>query len=121
MKKVSFYWALPMGLLTVAAQVLNFYVRFGRWNTDAFFLDYLLMFLAGALGGLILIFFLNRQASSEKRWIVLIAFLLGSPVALFMMILGGLLGLPGILILPQIPWALFAWIGSLVAKSVSRG
>jgi hypothetical protein len=46
---------LLVGLLAIAAQVVAFYVRFGRWNTDAFILDYLLIFLAGALGGLILI------------------------------------------------------------------
>lgn len=48
------------------------------------------------------------------------AFLLISPVALFMMIGGGLLGPLGVLIFPQIPWALFTWIGSLVARFVSR-
>src|SRR5688572_19541171 len=120
LKKISPYWALLVGLLDVAGQVLTFYVRFGRLNTDAFILDYLLIFLAGALGGLILIFFLNRQSSSDARFIVLVAFLLASPIALFLMIAGGLLGIPGLLILPQIPWALFAWIGSFVGKRVSR-
>ena len=121
MKNVSSYWALVVGLLVVAAQVITFYVRFGRWNTNAFFLDYLLMFLAGTLGGLILIYFLNRQPSSDARWIVTIAFLLASPLALIMMLAGGLIGIVGILIFPQIPWALFSWIGSLIAKRVSRG
>jgi hypothetical protein len=120
MKKVSWYWALLVGLLVVAAQVITFYIRFGRWNTNAFIVDYLLIFLAGALGGLILIYFLNRQPSSDARFIVTIAFLLATPLALIMMIAGGLLGIPGILIFPQIPWALFSWIGSLVAKRVSR-
>ena len=119
-KKIPLQWALLVGLLAVAAQVLTFYVRFGRWNTDAFIVDYLFIFLAGALGGLILIYFLNRQSSLDARFIVVIAFLLASPLALFMMIGGGLLGLPGILILPQIPWALFAWIGSFVGKRLSR-
>ena len=120
MKKVPLYWALIVGLLVVAAQVITFYVRFGRWNTDAFFLDYLLMFLAGALGGLILIYFQNQQPSVDARFIVTIAFLLASPLALIMMIAGGLLGVIGILLFPQIPWALFSWIGSLVGRRVSR-
>ena len=120
LKRIPFQWAFLVGLLTVAAQVLTFYLRFGRWNTDAFIVDYLFIFLAGALGGLILIYFLNRQSSLDARFIVVIAFLLASPLALFMMIGGGLLGLPGILILPQIPWALFAWIGSFVGKRLSR-
>jgi len=51
---------------------------------------------------------------------VLIAFLLASPIALFLMIAGGLLGIPGILLLPQIPWALSVWIGSFVGKRLSR-
>jgi hypothetical protein len=120
MKKISPYWALLVGLLIVAAQVITFYVRFGRWNMDAFILDYLLIFLAGALGGLILIYFLNRHSSLDARFVVLIAFLLASPLALFMMIGGGLLGIPGILILPLIPWALFTWIGSFVGRRLSR-
>ena len=110
-----------VGLLVVVAQVITFYIRFGRWNNNALFLDYLLMFAAGALGGLILIYFQNRQPSLNARWIVLIAFLLASPLALSMMIAGGLLGIPGILIFPQIPWALFSWLASLVGRRVSRG
>jgi hypothetical protein len=120
-QKVSLYWALVVGLLSVAAQALTYYFRFGRWNTDATLTEYLLFFLAGALGGVILIYFLNHQVSARRRRVVLIAFLLASPIALFLMIAGGLLGPIGVLILPQIPWALFAWIGSWVGKFVSRG
>ncbi len=119
-KRIPFQWSLLVGLFTVAAQAVTFYLRFDRWNTDAFIVDYLLIFVAGALGGLILIYFLNRQSSLDARFIVVIAFLLASPLALFMMIGGGLLGLPGILILPQIPWALFTWIGSFIGKRLSR-
>jgi len=39
---------------------------------------------------------------------------------LITMIAGGLLGPIGVLLFPQIPWALFTWIGSLVAKFISR-
>jgi hypothetical protein len=119
-KRIPIQWALLVALLIVAAQVLTFYVRFGRWNTDAFIVDYLLIFLAGALGGIILIYFLNGQSSLDARFIVVIAFVLASPIALFMMIGGGLLGIPGILILPQIPWAIFTWIGSFVGQRLSR-
>ena len=120
MKTIPLYRALLVGLLVLLAQVISFYILFGRWNTNAFFVDYLLIFLAGSLGGLILIYFLNRQPSADARFIVLIAFLLASPLALIAMIGGGLFGLLGILILPQIPWALFAWLGSLVGGRVSR-
>jgi hypothetical protein len=120
MKRVSLSWALLVGLLAIAGQMITYYVRFGHWNTDAFIVDYLFIFLAGALGGLILIYFLNRQSSTDARFVVLMAFLLGSPIALFLMIAGGLLGILGILLLPQIPWAFFVWIGSFVGKRLSR-
>jgi hypothetical protein len=120
-RTISAYWAFVVGLLAIVVQVLTFYLRFGRWNTDARFAEYLFFFLAGALGGSILIFFLNRQASVTVRWIVLAGFLIASPVALFMMVGGGLLGPLGVLVFPQIPWALFTWLGSWVGKLISRG
>ncbi len=120
MKTLSPLWSCLVGLLTVLYQVVTFYVRFGRWNTDASITDYVSFFLAGALGGWILVFFLNRQATSARRWVVLIAFLLASPVAMFMMLGGGLLGPLGTLIFPQVPWALFSWLGSLAGRLVLR-
>lgn len=118
MKKISPYWALLVGLLSIVAQIITFYVRFGRFNTDATLAQFLFFYLSGALGGWILISFLNRQASTRARWVVLVAFLIASPVALFLMLVGGLLGPIGVLIFPQIPWALFTWIGALVARFV---
>ena len=118
MKKISPYWSLLIGLLTIAYQVVTFYARFGRWNTDAFFFDYILFFLAGVLGGLILIYFLNNQTNAAKRWVVLVAFLLATPIAMLFILGGGLLGWIGIILLPQIPWALVTWIGSLVGKLI---
>jgi len=120
MKAVSVYWALLVGLLAVAAQVLTYLLRFGRWNTVSPFVDYLFFFLAGTMGGWILIFFLNRQPSAGRRRIVLFAFLLASPLALFMMVGGGLLGPLGVFLFPQIPWTISAvfgsWAGGLLAK-----
>jgi hypothetical protein len=117
-KKVSVYWVFLVGLLTVAAQIIAFYVRFGRWNTDATFVDYLSFYVAGTLGGLILIYFLNKQPTPTRWWIVLIAFLVASPFAMLFMLGGGLLGWIGVLLFPLIPWALFTWIGSLVGRIV---
>ena len=116
MKPLSAYWALVAGLLSVAVQVIIFYLRFGRWNTQATWVEFVFFFLAGSLGGSILVFFLNRQTTARGRSIVLAMFLLVSPLALFMMIGGGLLGPLGVLIFPQIPWALFSWMGSLAEK-----
>jgi len=95
-----------------------FYVRFSRMNTDATTLDYILFFAAGTVGGLILIYFLNRQTSNGKRWVVLIAFLLATPVAMIFILGGGMLGWIGVILFPQIPWALITWIGSLIGKLV---
>lgn len=120
MKSISAYWAFLVGLLCVAGQVITYYLRFGRWNTESPVTDYLFFFLAGSLGGLIMIFFLNRQTSTRGRLSVLIAFLLASPIALTIMLLGGRLGWPGVLLAPQIPWGLFSWLGSLGEKLVSQ-
>jgi hypothetical protein len=120
-RNLSFAWAAVVGLLSVIAQVVTFYVRFGFFNTQASFANYAAFFLAGTLGGCILIYFLNRQTSSRARRVVLIAFLLASPLALIMMLAGGLVGVIGVLIAPQVPWALITWLGSLVGKRVSQG
>ena len=120
LQKVSLYWALLVGLLSPVAQAFEYYFRFERWNTEATITEYVLFFLAGTLGGVILIFFMNRQASTRRRWVVLIAFLLASWIALIMMIAGGLLGPIGVLLFPQIPWALFTGIGSWLAKFIVR-
>lgn len=116
MKKTQIFGALLVGLLSVAAQIAVFYVRFGKWNTSSTVTDYILFFVAGTLGGLILIYFLNRQHSHTAWSVTLFAFLLASPIALMMMISGGLLGSIGGLVFPQIPWALSAWLGGLVGN-----
>jgi hypothetical protein len=117
----SFAWAVVVGLLSIVAQVVVFYLRFGFFNTQASFENYVAFFLAGTLGGSVLMWFLNRETSPRGRRIVLIAFLLASPLALIMMLAGGLFGPIGVLIAPQIPWALFTWLGALVSKRISRG
>jgi hypothetical protein len=121
MKTLSVYWAALVGVAAIVWQVVTYYVRFGQLNPHAAWTDYLLFFAAGALGGLILIQFLNRQTANGGRWVVLIAFALAFPVAMLFMLGGGLLGFVGILIFPQIPFALFTWIGSLVGRRVFKG
>ena len=120
MKKTQLFGALLVGLLSVVAQIALFYVRFGKWNAYSTVLDYILFFGAGTLGGLILIYFLNRQNSKTAWSVTLLAFLLASPIALVMMVGGGLLGSIGVLVYPQIPWTLFAWLGGLVGNSLEK-
>lgn len=64
---------------------------------------------------MILVFFLNRHDSALARWAVLIAFLLASPVALFLMIGSGLLGVSAF---PQIPRGISM---GLAGRDVGRG
>jgi len=119
MKSIPAYGALLVGLLSVLAQVVTYTLRFERLNTESPFADYIFFFLSGTIGGFILIFFLNRQQTRKGRWIVLIVFLLIAPISLFLMLGGGLFGPWGLLILPQIPWLLFTWLGSLLGRFLS--
>lgn len=121
MRKISPYLSPLVGLFTVAAQILFFYVRFGRMNADAAFMDYVSFFVAGTLGGLVLIYFLNQQINLGRRWVVFAAFLITTPVSMVFMLGSGLLGWIGVILFPQIPWILMTWIGSLVGKWVLIG
>lgn len=120
MKSIPVYWAGLVGLVSVLAQMITYYLRFRRWNTESPFADYFFFFLAGTLGGFILIFFLNRQETRKGRWIVLAAFLLISPLSMLVMLGGGLFGPLGLMIWPQIPWLIFIWLASLLGRSMSR-
>lgn len=120
MKKPQIYWAPLIGLITVVIQNAIYYMRFGKWNTFFTMLDFILFFIAGTLGGLVLFYFLNRQSSKTARTVTIISFLLASPIAMFMMIGGGLLGAIGVIIFPLIPWTLFTWIGGLVGNFFAK-
>jgi hypothetical protein len=115
-KKNQILGALSVGLFSVVAQTAVFFVRFGKWNASSTVLDYLLFFAAGTVGGLILIYILNRQNSKTARSITLLGFLLATPAALMLMTVGGLLGPAGVLIFPQIPWALVAWLAGVLGN-----
>ena len=120
-RKLSIYWSGLVGLLVVALQVIIFYARFGRWNTAAPIIDYLWLFIGGWLGGWLLITTLNRQEAKSAWWSVLVAFLIATPISLFMSVMGGVLGPVGVVVFPLIPWALALWIGTLVGKFLTRG
>lgn len=121
MNKKSLYWVLGVGTFTVLWQVFTFYFRFGQFNPYALWQDYLIFFGTGALGGLVLSLFLNRQRADKAWWAVLIAFAFATPVAMTFMVAGGLYGLAGILLAPLLPWTLVTWLGSLVGKWLTKG
>ena len=119
MKKTSFYWSLLVGAAVIFWQVGLFYIRFGTMNAESGIMDYVMFFLAGVIGGLILIYFLQQQTSTKGWWAVTIAFLLAFPVAMVFLLGGGLFGYLGVVLLPQIPWAIATWVGSLIGKRLS--
>ncbi|MBI3167894.1 MAG: hypothetical protein HYZ22_05415 [Chloroflexi bacterium] len=121
MNKKTLYWALGVGVFAILWQVFTFYFRFGQFNPYALWQDYLYFFFAGALGGLVLSLFLNRQTADKAWWAVLIAFAIATPVAMIFMVGGGLYGLVGILLAPLLPWTLITWLGSLVGKWLTKG
>ena len=120
-KKLSIYWSGLVGLLVVALQLIIFYARFGRWNTDAPLIDYLWLFIGGWLGGWLLITTLNKQNEKAAWWSVLAAFLVATPISLAFSIAGGMLGPVGVVVFPLIPWALGLWIGTLIGRFFTRG
>ena len=120
MNKIAFYWSGIVGLISIVWQVFTYYMRFGKFNEFAGIAEYVMFFLAGTLGGLILIFFLNRQDTIKGWWVVMIAFASATPVAMIFMIGGGLLGFIGTLIFPQIPWGIFTWLGSIIGKFLGK-
>ncbi|HCB01285.1 MAG TPA: hypothetical protein DEP19_02785 [Anaerolineae bacterium] len=120
MNKIAFYWSGIVGLISVVWQIFTYYMRFGKFNEFATVTDYVMFFLAGTLGGLILIFFLNRQETIKGWWVVMIAFASATPVAMIFMLGGGLLSFIGTLIFPQIPWGIFTWLGSILGRFLGK-
>ena len=117
MKKVSYWWAILVGVFAMIAQVAGFYTRFGRLApVESSPLDFLWFFLGGLAGGAVLIYFLNRNTSKTARWVVLIAFLLGAYPAMLAMLGGGLIGVIGIVLFPAIVWGIFTGIGHLIGR-----
>jgi hypothetical protein len=119
-KKISYWWAILIGLVFPIAQIVIYFLRFGEMNPYASILDHLWFFLAGAAGGLLLIELLRRSLTGVQKWIVAVAYLLGTPVSTLMMVGGGLLGPIGIILFPLINWALFSGFGFLVGRYFSR-
>ena len=119
-KKISYGWAALIGLLTPVLQIAIFYFRFQKTNQDSSLLDHIMFFLAGSLGGLILITFLRRSKTRVAKWIVMVTFVLATPIALTGMIVGGLAGPIGVLFMSAILWTIITGMGFLVGRFLSR-
>lgn len=119
-KKISFWWAVPIGLLFPILQIAIYFARFGEMNPYAPVFDYLWFALAGIAGGLLLTFLLGRSTTGLQRWFVGIAFLLAAPISTLMMVGGAVLGPLGIILFPALNWGLFCGFGFLAGRFFSR-
>lgn len=117
---ISYGWAALIGVFFPVLQGSIYYIRFGMRNPYADLLDYSLFFLAGALGGTILITLLRFSRNKLTNRSVIAAFLLSSPLAVMGMLAGSLFGLFGVILLPGAIWAIFTGIGFGLGRFLSR-
>ena len=118
--KPSFLWALAVGLLFPVLQVLISLIRFGQPDPEAPFTDYVWFFLAGALIGAGLIYFLRRSENESIFRAVLIAFVISLPFASFGMVFGGILGVIGVLFLGVSPALFIIAVGYFIGRAFAR-
>jgi hypothetical protein len=119
-KKPSFLWALAIGLAFPLLQVLIYFVRFGRLNPEAPLTDYLLFLLGGVLAGAGLVYFLRRSETAGTFWAVIVAFLISVPLAMFGMVMGGLMGVFGVLLLGVSPSVFITGVGYFIGRALSK-
>ena len=119
-KQISFWWAIPIGLVFPILQIAFQYLRFQELDPFTPMLDYLWYFAAGVAGVLLLFFLLHRSKTTTQKWIVVLAFLLGTPISTLVMAGVGGFGPFGIIFFPLLVWALFSGFGFLVGRFFSR-
>ena len=119
-KKMSFWWSVPIGLVFPVLQIAIYYLRFNEMDPYTPLLDYLWFYMAGVAGVLLLIFLLRRSRTGIQKWLVVIAFLLATPISTSVMVGGGAFGPIGIILAPLFIWTLFCGFGYLVGRFFSR-
>lgn len=119
-KKPSFLWAIAIGLLFPILQVVIFFLRFQNINPDAGLTDYLYFFVTGLLIGVILIYFLRRSDSSNAYRGAMIGFVIGIPLALLGMLLGGLAGAFGAILFGISPNVFTIVLGYFIGRATSK-
>jgi len=119
-KKPSFLWAIAIGILFPVLQVVTFFLRFQNINPDAGLTDYLYFFVAGLLIGVILIYFLRRSDSSSAYRGAMIGFIIGVPLALIGMLLGGLVGAFGAILFGISPNIFTIAVGYFIGRATSK-
>lgn len=119
-KKPSFLWAFAIGLLFPVLQVVIFFLRFQNINPDASFSDYLFFFITGSIIGFALIYFLRRSETRRTSNATIIGFVIGVPLALIGMLLGGLMGTFGIILFGISPAIFLTAIAYFIGRGLSK-
>ena len=117
------YWFLPVlcGLGMCVLQTVLAIYRFGNNISLLQFLNPLmwlglgLFFVAGGLIGM-LIERLLRGTTSGFRILLLVAAILATPIAIYLSLVGGLFGPPGVVIYGMFPYLLLVGIPRLIGK-----
>lgn len=112
--KLSYKWAFAVAIFFPLLQVLIFYLRFQTLNPEASFAEYLAFFISGLLIGLAFIYLLRRSDSVTARRGTVIGFLVGIPIALFGMIVGGLTGAFGAVLFSISPTIFVIGLGHMI-------
>lgn len=118
-KKVSFLWSFGVGLLILVLSFVMFLLGFGNSDTGASFIDYVMIFLAGTLIGLVLVYFLRRSEKKSIYNATLIAFIVSLPLALFGVVFGSVVGGIGILLLGVSPSVFITGVVYYIGRAFS--
>jgi hypothetical protein len=119
-KKPSFWWSLAVGLAFPILQVVIYLIRFGSLDSGAAFIDYIGLFIAGALIGLGLIYFLRKSDSGKVLRAVIIGFVIGLPFSVFGMVVGGMVGVVGVILLSVSPSIFTTGVGYYLGKALTK-
>ena len=119
-KKVSFVWSFAIGLMFVLLSLAAFYFGLGGLNANISIIDYVIIFLAGVLIGVVLIYFLRRSELPAVSRATLIAFVISLPFAMFGILFGGILGGVGVFLLGVSPAVFIIGLGYYLGRAFSR-
>jgi hypothetical protein len=116
-KNLSYKWAFAVALFFPVLQIVIFYFRFQRMNAEASFTDYLAFFISGLLIGLALIYLLRRSETTSASRCTIIGFIIGIPLALVGMMVGGLTGAFGAVLFSISPSIFVMLIGYVIGRA----
>ena len=118
-KKLSFIWSLATGLMFVILSLVAFLLGFGGANADVSAIDYVIIFLAGVLIGIVLIYFLRRSEHPAVYRATVVAFVISLPFTMFGMLFGGILGGIGVFLLGVSPAVFLIGVGYYLGRAFS--